>query len=76
MSGRGRVYSSIVYKPSVCLCCEVLCGFTAFVWNKYPCCCFQHPCVLPATKKIRTCNTGGLSLESGIQGTVCLFTVG
>ena len=37
---------SIVYKPSACLCCEVLCGVTAFVWNKYPCCCFRHPCVL------------------------------
>ena len=42
-------------------CFEVLCGITAFVWNKYSCCVFRHPCVLlrhklPTTLKHRTCN--------------------
>ena len=33
------------YKPCVSLC-EILWGITAFVWNKYSCCVFRHPCVL------------------------------
>ena len=51
--------SQVHVVPSLaCACREFLCGITAFVWNKYPCCCFRHPCVLfdykiPTTKNIR-----------------------
>ena len=38
--------SPSVVTSLACAFCGVLCGITALVWNKYPCCCFQHPCVL------------------------------
>ena len=57
-------------------CVELLrsCGITILVvFSEIPEFCLDYK--LPATKNIRTSNTGGLSLESGIQLTVCLFTV-
>ena len=48
--GRGRVYTRLTEVKCISslawACCEVLCGITAFVWNKYPCCVFRHPCAL------------------------------
>ena len=35
-------------------CWEVLCGNTTFVWNKYSCCVFRHPCVLFGLRTIPT----------------------
>ena len=37
---------SQVYLQALLSLCEVLCGITAFVWNKYSGCVFRHPCVL------------------------------
>ena len=34
-----------VYLEALLSLCEVLCGITAFVWNKYSSCVFRHPCV-------------------------------
>ena len=57
-------------------CVELLrsCGIN------YPCCVFRHPCVLfrhkqPPLKTFQPVTLGALVRESGIQGTVCLFTV-
>ena len=46
-----------------------------FVWNKYSCCCFRHPCVLirhklPTTKNIRNRNIN-LSFEKNISFQKC-----
>ena len=35
-----------VYLQALLSLCEVLCGITTFVWNKYSGCVFRHPCVL------------------------------
>ena len=43
------------------------------VFSDIPVFCLDNK--LPTTLKHRTCNIGGLSPESGIQGTVCLSTV-
>ena len=56
------------YKPCWA-CCEVLCGITTFVWNKYSRILVVYSDIpvfwldnkLPTTLKHRTCNIGGLS---------------
>ena len=54
--------SPSVVASLACACCEDLCEITAFVWIKYPGCCFRHSCVLIRLQttyhlKQRTCNT-------------------
>ena len=73
-----------------CACCEVLCGVTAFIWNKYPGFVSDIPefCLdykLPATKNIELA-TGYLGEKStlfccffivrgAIKGNHCLLTM-
>ena len=57
-----RRRSSVVTSQVRACCVVVLCGVTAFVWNKYPCCVYRNPWVLfglqtiPTTENIRTRN--------------------